>query len=571
MHDQVIRGGTVIDGSGSAGRTADVAVEGARIVAVGEKLGPARREINADGLLVTPGFVDIHTHYDGQATWDPYLTPSSWHGVTTAVFGNCSVGFAPVKRDQTDYLINLMEGVEDIPGTVLSEGVSFDWESFPEYLDALETMTRSMDIGAQMPHAALRFYVMGERGADHSEAPTEGEIKHMGDLLEEALHAGALGFTTSRTTKHRAADGRVTPTLSAREAELLGMAAAMKRAGKGVIEVNSDFGPGEFEAMRAAAELSERPLSCLIVQVRNAPELWRETMANIHAARDAGIACNGQVHVRGIGMLMGLETRLNPFHTHPAWQLLADLDPRVRFERLRSDAALRERLVTERPEDKHTAWVDSLIDNLFRLDDGVRYEPASDESLGAEARRQGVAPWALLLDWLMASDGQGLVMHPFENYYGGNLDDIREMLLDDASVIGVADGGAHVGVICDAGAPTFMMTHWTRDRTRGPGLPLEFLIHKHTHGNALAYGLGDRGLLAPGYKADINVIDYDALRLKAPRVIYDLPAGGRRLVQESVGYRHTFVSGIETRRDDAFTGELPGTLVRGERGAPTGS
>jgi N-acyl-D-amino-acid deacylase len=564
LHDLLIQGGTLVDGTGAPSRVADVAMEDGRIVAVGEQLGGAKRVIDAQGLLVTPGFVDIHTHYDGQATWDPYLTPSSWHGVTTAVFGNCGVGFAPVRPEHTDYLINLMEGVEDIPAAVLAEGIPFDWETFPEYLDSLERMPRVMDVGAQVPHAALRFYVMGERGADHREVPTSDEIQRMGDLLEESLAAGALGFTTSRTTKHRAADGRATPTLSAGEAELLGLATAMKRAGKGVIEVNSDFGPGEFATMRAAAERSGRPLSCLIVEVRNAPELWRETMANVRQARADGIDCNSQVHVRGIGTVMGLETTLNPFRGHPAWQALAALTPEQRAARLVQDDHLQQQLTIPRPTDKHAQWIESVFDNLFPLDDTVNYEPASHESLAAIAAEQGLDPWSLLLQWLLVDDGQGHVMYPLENYHGGDLDAIREMLTDDASVIGVADGGAHVGVICDAGAPTFMLTHWTRDRTRGPKLPVEFLVHKHTQGNALAYGLHDRGVIAPGYKADVNVIDYDALRLKPPRVLHDLPAGGRRLIQRAQGYRHTFVSGVETLRDDEFTGELPGRLVRGK-------
>ncbi|MDA1298956.1 MAG: amidohydrolase family protein [Proteobacteria bacterium] len=568
MHDLVIQGGNVVDGTGQPMRRTSIAVKDGLIVAVGDDVGAGQRVIDAADLLVTPGFVDIHTHYDGQATWDPYLTPSSWHGVTSCVFGNCSVGFAPVRPDKTDYLINLMEGVEDIPGTVLAEGVSFDWESFPEYLDALESMPRVMNVGAQVPHAALRFYVMGDRGADHEAVPTRDEIEQMGELLESSLRAGALGFTTSRTTKHRAADGRVTPSLSASEAELLGLAAAMKRAGSGVIEVNSDFGPGEFEAMRAAAERSGRPLSCLIVQVRNAPGLWRETMANVRAARAAGVDCNSQVHVRGIGMVMGLETTLNPFRSHAAWQELADLTPDARRARLRQDETLRSRLENVHPQDRHTRWIESLFGELFRLDETMNYEPTPDQSLLANAQRMGTEPWSLLLEWLLADDGEGHVMYPFENYYGGDLEAIREMLTDEASVIGVADGGAHVGVICDAGAPTFMLTHWVRDRTRGPRLPLEFLVAKHTRGNARAYGLHDRGVLSPGYRADLNIIDFASLRLKPPRVLFDLPAGGRRLVQQAEGYLHTFVSGVETLRDDEFTGELPGRLIRGEQRAP---
>jgi N-acyl-D-amino-acid deacylase len=570
MYDLLIRGGTVVDGTGAPARQADVAVTNGLIDKVGNCTGSAKHEIDANGLLVTPGFVDIHTHYDGQATWDPYLTPSSWHGVTTAVFGNCGVGFAPVQADKTDYLINLMEGVEDIPGTVLAEGVTFDWESFPEYMDSLEKMPRVMDIGTQMPHAALRFYVMGERGADHQEKPTTDEIARMSSLLEEALQAGALGFTTSRTSKHRAADGRVTPSLSAGEDELLGLAAGMKRAGTGVIEVNSDFGPGEFATMRAAAEVSGRPLSCLIVQVRNAPELWRETMANVRQARAEGVDCNSQVHVRGIGMVMGFETTLNPFRSHAAWQALDQLAPPEKIKRIQNDAMLREQLTQQHPTDRHTQWIESIFTELFRLDGTMNYEPAAaTESLAVIAAQQEKQSWALLLDWLLDSDGgndgQGHVMYPFENYYGGDLDAIREMLEDDSSIIGVADGGAHVGVICDAGSPTFMLTHWTRDRKRGAGLPLEFLVRKHTQGNALAYGMHDRGVLAPGYKADINVIDYANLHLLPPKVLFDLPAKGRRLVQQAEGYRHTFVSGVETLRNDEFTGELPGRLVRGEQ------
>ncbi len=560
MHDLVIRGGTVIDGSGAPARTADVAVADGRVVAVGGKLGPARREVDADGLLVTPGFVDIHTHYDGQATWDPYITPSSWHGVTTAVFGNCGVGFAPVRPGTTDYLINLMEGVEDIPGTVLAEGVPFTWESFPEYMDALAAMPRAIDVGAQVPHAALRFYVMGERGADHAQAPTEAELARMADLLEESLLAGALGFTTSRTTKHRARDGRLTPSLSAREPELFALARAMNRAGRGVLEVNSDFGPGEFEALRAAAEIARRPLSCLLVQVNNAPGLWRQTLDQIRAARAAGIEANAQVGCRPIGVLLGLDTTVNPFSAHPVWAALRTLSAAERYRRLSSDADLRRRLLEPVAEGAASLFAAELS-KAYPLT-GLDYEPDPSGSVAALAAARGIGPRALALELMMADGGTGLLLHPFENYSGGNLDVVHEMLTDDATVLGVADGGAHVGVICDAGAPTWLLTHWARDRTRGPRLPLEFLVRKHTRDTALAYGLADRGLLVPGCKADINVIDFTRLRLRAPEVVYDLPAGGKRLVQKADGYRHIFVSGTETLRNDQHTGELPGKLVR---------
>lgn len=564
MHDLVIRGGTVVDGTGEPGRTADIAVDGGSISAVGTGIARGHREIDADGLLVTPGFVDVHTHYDGQATWDPYLTPSSWHGVTTTVFGNCGVGFAPVRPGTSPYLINLMEGVEDIPGTVLAEGVSFEWESFPQYLDALDASPKVMDIAAQVPHTALRFYVMGERGADHAKAPTGAEIARMGELLEEALHAGAFGFTTSRTTKHRAADGRPTPSLSAGEAELAGVAQAMKRAGKGVIEVNSDFGPGEFDILRAAAQTAGRPLSVLLLQVNNAPDLWRETREQIHAARKAGVNVNGQVGCRPIGLLMGLETSMHPFSTHPAWRAMAGLSPKERYARLKSDAALRQALVEQRPDDEHTRWVEQALPRTYVIDDAYDYEPdPAVHSLTARARAEGSNPWALALQAMLAQEGKGLLSHTFENYTEGSLDVVRELLVDDATIMGIGDGGAHVCTVCDSSSPTFLLSHWARDRRRGEKIPLEYLVRKQTRDSAAAYGLADRGVLAPGWRADINVIDFARLRLLKPEVVYDLPAGGKRLIQRAQGYRHVFVAGTETLRDDEHTGALPGRLLRG--------
>ena len=562
MHDLVIRNGTVVDGTGAARRTADIAVDGELITAVGGTIARGRREINADGLLVSPGYVDIHTHYDGQATWDPYLTPSSWHGVTTVVFGNCGVGFAPVRKGAASYLINLMEGVEDIPGTVLSEGVKFNWESFPDYLDALEAAPKVIDVGAQVPHAALRFYVMGDRGADHAAEPNDNEISQMGTLLEQALRAGALGFTTSRTTKHRARDGRLTPSLSAREPELFGLAAAMKRAGRGVIEVNSDFGPGEFDILRDAAKIAGRPLSVLLLQVNNAPDLWRETRAQIHAARAAGLDVNGQVGCRPIGVMMGLETTIHPFSSHPAWLEMSSLDPAQRVERLRQSPELRRKLVEERPADEHTKRIAEALHRIYVVDDSYDYEPDPLLSLGARAQASGNSPWALALDALMAHDGKQLLVETFENYSEGNLDNIREMLADEATVMGIADGGAHVCTVCDASSPTFLLTHWARDRKRGEHLPLEFLIRKQTRDCALAYGLKDRGVLAAGYRADLNIIDFERLSMRKHEVVYDLPAGGRRLMQRADGYRHTFVAGVETLCDDQHTGAMPGKLVR---------
>ena len=562
MHDLVIRGGTLVDGSGAPGRTADLAVDGHLISAIGTGIDRGRREIDAAGALVTPGFVDIHTHYDGQATWDPFLTPSSLHGVTTAVFGNCGVGFAPVRPGDSPYLINLMEGVEDIPGCVLSEGVKFNWETFPEYLDALAAAPKVMDIGAQVPHAALRFYVMGERGAEHAEAPTPTEIHQMGALLEQALRAGALGFSTSRTTKHRAKDGRSTPSLSAGEAELFGMAQAIRRAGRGIIEVNSDFGPGEFEILRAAAEFGNCPLSVLLLQVNNAPELWRETRRQIHEARAAGVKVNGQVGSRPIGWMMGLETSTHPFSGHPAWTAMASLSPADRFERLRQDAGLRKKLIERRPDDAFTRWVEEALARTYVVDDDYDCEPETATSITARAAASGTSPWALALESMMQQGGKRLLSHTFENYFHGDLEDIREMLTDEATVMGLADGGAHVCTVCDAGSTTFLLAHWARDRRRGEKLPIEFLVKKQTRDTAATYGLHDRGMLAPGMRADINVIDFDRLGLGRVEVVYDLPGGGRRLMQDARGYLHTFVGGVETLRNDAHTGALPGQLLR---------
>ncbi len=563
MNDLLIKGGLVIDGTGSPAQRADVAVQAGVITAVGNNLGSAHRVIDATGLLVTPGFVDIHTHYDGQATWDAHLTPSCWHGVTSAVFGNCGVGFAPVKPNATDYLINLMEGVEDIPGTVLAEGIDWSWETFPEYLDALERKPHSMDIGAQLPHAALRFFAMGERGADHKERPHPAELVQMQTLAEAALRAGALGITTSRTIKHRARDGRFTPSLSAAEPELFAIANALKRAGRGVLEVNSDFGEGDFEILRAAAEISQRPMSLLLLQVDNEPDLWRKTLNQIHLARAAGLDVTGQVGAKSIGVLLGLETSRNPFEHHPAWQPLLALSPRERFERLRADAQLRQRLISERGQDSLTRWFDTALERSFALGAELDYEPAPETSIAARARRSGTSPWALALDELMANEGKGLLLHPFENYYDGDFAVVREMLLDSATVMGLGDAGAHVGLICDAAGPSYLLKHWARDRSRGPKLPLEMLVRKQTRDTAAVYGLTDRGVLAAGLKADINIIDFDALNLRAPEVVYDLPTGGRRLLQRANGYRHTFVSGVEVVSGDELTGATPGQLIRG--------
>jgi N-acyl-D-aspartate/D-glutamate deacylase len=570
MHDLVVRNGAVIDGTGAAPRQLDVAVDDGFITALEPRAGLARREVNAEGLLITPGWVDIHTHYDGQATWDPAMTPSSWHGVTTTIFGNCGVGFAPVRPGSETYLINLMEGVEDIPEIVLSEGLDFRWETFGEYLDVLEESRRVMDVGVQVPHAALRFYVMGERGADHRERPTEDEITRMGQLLEEALRAGAFGFSTSRTTKHRAADGRPTPSLSAAEPELAGIACAMKRAGTGVIQVNSDFGPGEFARLRAAAELARRPLSLLLVQMEIAPNRWSETLASLDKACADGLDFTAQVGSRPIGILLGLQASRHPFLTHPLWQSLQALDHNARTARILNDGELRRRLVEDRPDDEYTRGMSAILERTFELGEPLNYEPDFATSIANRARAAGRDPFDLALELLLQQGGTTLLLHTFENYCAGDLNVVYQMLVNRNTVCGIADGGAHVGFICDSSSPTSLLTIWARDRMRGPRLPLEFLVHKQTYATARSYGLHDRGVIAPGYRADLNVIDFANLGLERPVVVHDLPAGGKRIVQRAKGYRHTFVRGIEVARDGEDTGARPGRLLRGFQTGPGG-
>jgi N-acyl-D-aspartate/D-glutamate deacylase len=573
MFDLVIRNGTVVDGSGGPKQRADVAISDGLVVEVGEVAGQARRTLDADGQLVLPGWVDIHTHYDGQATWDPEITPSSWHGVTTTVFGNCGVGFAPLRPGTESFLINLMEGVEDIPGTVLAEGIDFTWETFPQYLDALAATPRAVDVGAQLPHGALRFYVMGERGADHAQVPTENELRHLGQLIEEGLAAGALGFTTSRTVKHKAADGRPTPSLSAGDPELAAIALAMRAAGAGVLEVNSDFAPGDFANLRQATELSGRPLSVLLLQIDADPERWRVTRNEIHQANAAGLSVTGQVGCRPIGVMLGLDATVNPFRTHHAYQAVAHLPLVERAVRLRTDSALRTALTdpARRPVNAHVTWMDYAFTRAYELGEKLDYEPNPATAVSSRAAATGSDPWALVLDLLAAGDGSTLLLYPFENYAAGNLEAIREMLSDPHTICGIGDAGAHVGTICDASYPTFLVSHWTRDRTRGQQLPLEHVVNKQTWRTAQAYGMNDRGLLRPGYRADVNIVDHGALSVGRPELIYDLPAGGKRLVQRPTGYRNTFVRGIETLADGEFTGERPGRLVRGAQAGPGGT
>lgn len=558
-YDLVVRGGTVLDGTGAPPCTADVAIADGVITQVGrvDSTHNTTRMIDAAGALVTPGFVDIHTHYDGQATWDSQLLPSAWHGVTTVVMGNCGVGFAPVRKADRDRLIELMEGVEDIPGAALHEGLSWEWESFGEYLDAIDRRPHDIDVAAQLPHGALRLYVMGERGANR-DAATPDEIAAMADLTAEAIKAGALGFTTSRTLNHRTSRGEPTPTLTAAAEELIGIAEGM---GGGVIEVVSDFLDldHEFDMLRRIVETTRRPLSISIAEQMGRGD-WRRVLQHIADANAAGLPMRGQVAARAIGLLLGLQATLNPFMTRPSYKELADLDPSERAARLR-DSDVKARVLAETDDRRFNL----APDRMFRLSDPPDYEPRPEDSLAAEAARLGRDAADFVYDVLLEDDGKRLLYYPLLNYLDGDLEAVREMLEHEHTVPGLSDGGAHVGTICDASFPTTLLTHWCRDRSRGGRLDVAAVVKGQTLDTAAAVGLGDRGVLAPGMKADLNVIDFERLSLHPPVMAFDLPAGGKRLLQRATGYLHTIVSGVEVYADGEHTGALPGRLVRGAR------
>ena len=569
-YDIIIRGGEVFDGSGGAGFVADVAIKGGVIVAVGEVAGRGREEIDARGKVVTPGFVDIHTHYDGQATWDNHMQPSAWHGVTTVVMGNCGVGFAPCKPEDHDRLIRLMEGVEDIPFPVLTEGLPWTWESFPEFLDVLQDRQFDVDIGAQLPHAALRVYVMGERGANR-ETATPADIAAMAAIARRAVEAGALGFSTSRTLNHRTSDGQPTPTLTAGEDELTGIAMGLASAGKGVLQLVSDFADPveEFAMMRRIVEASRRPLSFSLVQHARAPGAWQVLLDALSEATAAGLPMKAQVCGRAVGVLLGFELTLNPFSHTEAYRSIAHLPFADRLAQL-NDPAFRSALLAEAAPAGGHAIAAGLTRNwpiMFLMGETPDYEQTPDQTVAALAMRAGTTPDALALDHMLSNGGRGMLYLPFLNYADGSLDPSHAMLNHPDTVPGLSDGGAHVGMICDGSFPTSNLTHWTRDRTRGPQIGLSQMIRMQSRDTALALGLEDRGLIAVGLRADLNVIDYEGLTLEAPGVAYDLPSGGRRLVQRARGYVATLVAGQVTYRDGEPTGALPGRLIRGAQSA----
>jgi N-acyl-D-aspartate/D-glutamate deacylase len=568
--DLVIRGGTVIDGTGDPARTADVAINGGRVAAVGDGVGTGRREIAADGALVTPGFVDIHAHYDGQATWDRCLTPSSWQGVTTVVMGNCGVGFAPVRPEDHQRLIELMEGVEDIPGAALHEGLSWEWESIPEYLDAVDRIPHDIDVGAQVPHGALRLHIMGERGAQR-EAATHDDIGRMAALAAEGIEAGALGFSTSRTLNHRTSRGEPTPTLTASADELVGIAEGLGSVGKGVLQVVSDHmnTDEEFAMFRRMVAESGRPLSFSLVQSPFDASSYREVLDRISRARQDGLAITGQVATRAVGLLFGLQCTLQPFMANPVFAEIAAL-PVAEQARVMADPAFKASVLGATDGGKVRKLGGALITafgHMFELGDPPDYEPDPAESVQARAERAGRPVEDYVYDLLIADEGRTLLYLPTLNFSGGNLDAVGEMLAHPYTVPGLGDGGAHVGTICDGSFPTTLLTLWGRDRDHGR-LDLPFLVQRQCRDTARAVGLHDRGVLAPGHRADLNVIDFERLAVRRPEVRYDLPAGGRRLMQRADGYRHTIVGGVETYADGEATGAFPGRLVRGGQPSP---
>jgi len=565
--DIVIHGGTVIDGTGAEPFEADVAIANGRIVAVGRDLGPASETIDAKGRIVTPGFVDIHTHYDGQVTWENRLMPSAAHGVTTAVIGNCGIGFAPCHPDDRERLIRLMEGVEDLPEIVLTTGLPWSWETFPDYLDLIASRSYDIDVAALLPHAALRVYAMGQRAVDREPA-NAADRALMARIARGAIEAGAIGFATSRTINHRSSDGKQVPTLDATEDELTQIALALKDAGRGVLQLITDFNDIEADCamLRRIAAASGRPLSLTLLQLHDQPDKWRRILAWIDACQADHLPVRGQVSGRSIGIFLGFELSFNPFMHGAAWQVLAALPVEERLARLR-DPAMRARILADTPGDTPFEAMLRSFSNIFPLGERPDYEPSSETSIAALAARRGVSPAALAYDLMLERDGRGILMWPSTNYADRHLGPQLEMLRNPHTLCGLGDAGAHLGFLCDASLPTFLLQHWVRDRA-GERLTLPEMVRKLTSANAEAMGFNDRGAIRPGLKADVNVIDFDRLNLKSPHVAYDLPAGGRRLVQDAEGYDATIVSGAVTYRAGIATGTLPGRLVRGARRGP---
>ncbi|GGD91257.1 amidohydrolase [Tsuneonella deserti] len=574
--DLIIRNGTIVDGTGDPRFAGDVAIKDGLIVQVGEVRGDAAEEIDAAGKIVTPGFVDIHTHYDGQATWDQEMAPSSWHGVTTVVMGNCGVGFAPAHPDRHNWLIGLMEGVEDIPGTALAEGMKWDWETFPEYLDALEKLPRTVDVGTHVPHGAVRAYVLGDRERPGA-VPTADDIEAMGKIVEEGVRAGALGFSTSRTVLHRSIDGEVVPGTTATAEELIGIGRAMGRAGHGVFEMASDMMRewDEFGWMGQLSRETGLPVTFAALQSIAKELPLEEQIASMRAENDNGANIIAQIALRGNGIVMAWQGTVHPFRLRPSWQAIADLPWDEQKARLLDPAFKKQLLSEENDFSEVNRDIIGLIMVVcggwamqYEMDPDFDYEPQADESIAARAAAAGMSGDEYAYDLLCRDDGKGFIYLPILNYAQGNLDFLEDLQNADDTVNSLSDGGAHCGTICDAASPTFMLQHWVRDRKRARDrqngrISLEHAIKRQCQDTARLYGLNDRGVLAPGYLADLNVIDMDRLKLGKPWLAFDLPAGGKRLLQKAEGYFCTIKNGKVTFREGEWTGETPGGLIRG--------
>jgi len=565
MYDLIIRNGTIYDGKGGKPYLADLAISGKTIAKIGDIEESGSEEIEAKGKIVTPGFVDIHTHYDGQVTWDPYLRPSTYHGVTTVVMGNCGVGFSPCKPEKRDWLIGLMEGVEDIPGTALHEGINWEWETFPEYLDTLEKKPLAIDVGTQIPHGAVRAFVMGERGITQERA-SEEEIMEMGKIVKEAIEAGAFGFSTSRTEKHRDSSGSLTPSITAHKDELVKISKAVGELNKGVLQGISDFYDfqSEFDIFKEMSSASGRPISITVEQQDARPEWWLQLLDGIKEAQDNGIKMYGQVPPRATGILMGLTASLNPFTLYPSFLEISDLslDQKVK---LMKDPNFKKKILSEEPVSIGNPLLDEIItsfNKMFRLGEPANYEPDPESSVLSESKRLNLTPQEIAYDMLLEKEGRALIYHPLFNYEFGNLDHVETMLKHPYTIAGLGDAGAHCGAISDASFPTTLIQHWGRDRNRGQKFPLEALIKMQTYDTSQLLGIKDRGVLVEGLKADINVIDFDNLTIHEPEIVNDLPAGGRRLVQKASGYSYTIVSGEVAFKDGEATGKLNGQLIR---------
>lgn len=559
----IIRNAHIFDGTGDAAHHGSLRIDGDTITEVGSVSGNADLEIDAQGQMVTPGFVDIHTHYDGQVTWSSAVRSSSSLGVTTVVMGNCGVGLAPCSAGNRESLVKLMEGIEDIPGIVLEKGLRWNWQSFPEYLDVLAGGQFDIDIAAQIGHAPLRIEVMGERASRHEMATPE-DCEAMARLAAQAVEAGALGFTTSRTIIHKNSDGEHTPTLHAAEEELTAIAKALGRVNRGVLQLITDFDDvdADFAMLRRICEASGRPMSFTLLQHEHLPDRWRRVMQLLHEATATGLPMKAQVGARPVALIFGLSLSMCPFSGLAAYEAIQHLPVAERLEHMR-DPSVRAAILSQTQADPTFARRVANFENLFVLGDPPDYEPRAEDSIATLAKQSRMAPNELAYDLLTAGQGDTLFYRPLYNYFEQNLDVVREMLLDPDSVPGLSDGGAHYGYICDASFPLYLLSYWGRDRTRGDRIDLPTLVKWQTADAAATVGLLDRGLLKPGYKADLNIIDFDNLKLHKPRVVHDLPADGRRLAQTASGMVMTIVSGVVTHQDGEPTGARPGRLVRG--------